>query len=106
MYDKLGKTIVDRREMLRVKVKSLAVEAKIIRKEELRSNGQLREELYLHRTGIVRSEARNSHLAYGFIKGRSLEQMERTHKSVPDIDKIKRLCIKYGPANFSLPAIT
>lgn len=96
--------IQDRREMLRVKVKSLAAEAKIIRREERRSRGQLREELYLHRIGIVRREARSAHLAYGLIKGRTIEQMEPTSKSAPDWTKVKRLCEKYGPTGLQVPA--
>jgi len=97
MYDKSGKVIVDRREQLRVKIKSLAEEAKIIRKEEGKTFGQLREELYLHRIGIVRNEARHAHLAYGFIRGRTYEQMEANAKSAPDWDHVKRLVKKYGP---------
>jgi hypothetical protein len=96
MYSKDGK-LMDRREMLRVKVKSLAVEARIIRKEELRTTGELREELYLHRIKDVRFAARHAHLAYGIIRGRTIEQMERTSKTPPSKGEIERLLKKYGP---------
>lgn len=96
MYDKEGKTIVDRREMLRVKLKSLAEEAKIIRKEERRTHGRLRDELHLHRVGIVRHEARHSHIAYGFIRGRTIEQMEPTSKTPFSKEHVERLVKKYG----------
>ena len=76
MYAKDRNTIVDRREMLRVKLKSLAEEARIIRREEQRTHGALRAELHQHRIGVVRNESRATHLAYGFIRGLTREQME------------------------------
>lgn len=96
-------TILDRREMLRVKVKCLAAEARMIRREEARSNGLIREELYVHRTREVRREARSAHLAYGFIRGRRLEQMENTAKSKPDWKRIRDLCKKFGAYQFEVP---
>lgn len=83
MYAKDRTTIIDRREMLRVKVKALAAEASIIRKQELRTTGALREELYLHRTLYLRVEARATHLAYGFVRGKTREQMEPTRRVYP-----------------------
>lgn len=62
MYDK-NTVLIDRREMLRVKAKSLAEEAHLIRREERRTRGLLRDELRWHRTGVVRFEARATHLA-------------------------------------------
>lgn len=89
--------IIDRREMLRVKLKSLAEEARIIRREERRTHGRLRDELHLHRIGVVREAARNTHIAYGLIKGRTLEQIEGNAKSAPDWDAIGKMLKKYGP---------
>ena len=43
--------LIDRREMLRVNVKSLAEEARMVRREEARTHEQLRDELHLHRVG-------------------------------------------------------
>lgn len=104
MYSKDRTTIVDRREMLKVKVKSLACEAKIIRKEEKRSCGPLREELYLHRVNVVRREARHAHLAYGFIRGRTIEQMECKKSPPYDKAKVEKMIKKYGPpVVFSAP---
>lgn len=104
MYDKTGK-IVDRREMLRVKLKSLAAEAKIIRREEKRSHGALREELYRHRIDVVRAVSRNTHIAYGLIKGRTLDQMEPTRKSEPDWDAVAKMISKYGPREYTLDVL-
>lgn len=101
MYDKDGKRIKDRREMLRVKIKSLVAEAKIIRQEERRTHGALRNELAEHRRGVVREAARASHLAYGLIRGRTIEQMERRSRTPVPATEIRRLCGKYGPAGFT-----
>lgn len=109
MYAKDG-TLLDRREMLRVKLKNLAQESKLIRREEQRARaGQLRDELALHRRGIVRTAARDTHLAYGFIKGRALIQMEHNceHKdwSRPNWDAITKMVKRYGPVTGGCPAL-
>lgn len=88
--------IVDRREMLRVKVKSLAEEAKIIRREERKTQGDLRNELHEHRVTVVRRAARDAHIAYGLIRGLTIDQMEPTRKSEPDWEAIKKMVFKYG----------
>jgi hypothetical protein len=101
--------IVDRRELLRIKVKSLAAEARIIRAEEQKSSGQLRTEMHQHRTQDLRIEARASSLALGFIKGRSLEEMEVLRATFLPVEKlawdrvmvkVDAMIKKYGPANF------
>lgn len=115
MYAKDKTTIIDRREMLRVKSKSLAEEARIIRREELRTHGALRDELHQHRVRELRFEARATHLAYGFIKGRTLEQME-PKRYVGDwpkwmiemsdkalFDRVRVMIKKYGPRDFAEP---
>lgn len=45
-------TLVDRREMLRVKWKTLKMEIKYIKLEERKTFGQLQTELYRHRLGL------------------------------------------------------
>jgi hypothetical protein len=97
MYDKSGK-LLDRREMLKIKIKSLAAEARIIRREERKTTGRLREEMYQHRIGIVRQVTRNTLIAYGLIRGQTIEQMEPNRKSDPDWDAIDKMLKKYGPA--------
>lgn len=97
MYAKDG-SILDRREQLRVKLKNLGDEARTIRKEELRISGQLHHELWFHRVTVVRGEARSTHLAYGLIKGRTLQQMEVKSETPPDWERIRKLVAKYGPA--------
>lgn len=88
----------DRRRMLKVKSKSLAEEARIIRREERRSVGWLRDELHLHRVGVVRYEARATHLAYGLIRGRSVEQIEQRATRTEELWKrVRSMVDKYGP---------
>lgn len=103
MYAENRTTITDRREMLRVKLKSLAAESKIIRREEKRSWGNLRTELYLHRIQVVRSAARHTSLAYGFIRGIPYEQMEKSCTAAPDWASVRTMLKKYGPAKFVEP---
>jgi hypothetical protein len=96
MYDKNSK-IIDRREQLRVKLKSLAAEAKLIRLEERRiRHGQLREELYLHRIHVVRTAARDAHVAYGLIRGRTYGQIEPLCYSAPNWDAVEKMVCKFG----------
>jgi hypothetical protein len=88
---------MDQRVYLKVKVKSLAAEAKIIRKEEKRASRlSIRIGLRDHRVGIVRHEARHAQLAYGFLKGRSYAEMEGGSKQAPDWNKIRKMVEKYG----------
>ena len=112
---------------LKVKAKSLAKEARIIRKEErkmLHSHGKYHyandcfnvnfvinededdghcvwhSELYLHRTVDVRKEARATHIARAFFKGKRYSDIESkvhcefTQKQV--IDRAARIVQKYG----------
>lgn len=105
MYSKDRTTLLDRREMLRVKIKSLAVEAQIIRREERKTFGTLREELYRHRMDVVRYEARHAHLAYGFIRGLTYEQMESSTNQSPNWERVRQLLKKYGPWKMVEPSI-
>lgn len=83
----------DRRRELRVKIKSLAEEARIIRREEQRVRDSMTRcvgkpaeatawlansyaSLRAHRVGDVRRESRYSQLAYAMLRGRTLAQTE------------------------------
>lgn len=86
---------------LKIKLKSLAAEARIIRAQELKTRGtrnnHLREELYLHRIGVVRRAARETHLAYGYIRGRSYCALERECRCPPDWKAVGKMVEKYAP---------
>jgi hypothetical protein len=99
MYDQNHK-VIDRREQLRVKVKSLAAEARIIRQEERRYTGVLRNELWEHRTKVVRFHARNAHVAYGIIRGLTIDQIEPVRHTDPNWDEVTRMVRKYGSLEF------
>lgn len=93
---------------LKIKIKSLAAEAKIIRAEEQKwrtPSGphpmfwSLRE----HRKGTngsggaVRSESRHSLLAYGFLRGRTYAQMEAwTWDKGPDFGRVEAIALRFG----------
>lgn len=104
MYDETRVKIIDRREMLKVKIKSLAEEARIIRKEEQRTWGELRNELHVHRVGVLRRESRHAHIAYGLIRGRSLDRIEPGSKKPIDEKKIRTLLQRYGPSSLEVPS--
>jgi len=109
MYAKDG-TLLDRREMLRVKLKNLVQEARLIRREEHRARaGQLRDELAFHRRTIVRWASRETHLAYGFVRGRSLIQMEnnceRKDWAAPDWAAITKMVKRYGAVVGGCPTL-
>lgn len=61
---------------LRVNIKSLAAEARIIRQEAKRAGYPYSGILTEHRRGKLREEARYSHLALGYVRGRTYASME------------------------------
>jgi hypothetical protein len=83
-----NRMITDKRRLLKIKLKSLAEESRIIRREELRlralRHSALREEIYLHRVHDVRNEARATLLAYAFIRGKTYLSVE--HCRLPSRD--------------------
>lgn len=106
MQTKAGE-IIDRREMLQVKLKTLAQEARIIKRLEksrryIKGVRGIRDELHAHRIHVVRPEARATHLALGFIRGRTLDQMENKRKTEPDWKKVRSMLAKFGPTGYEL----
>lgn len=87
-----------KRTFLKIKIKSLAVEARIIRFEEKRWPGESPERLGLHehRTYDVRREARSAQLAYGFLRGRQYKQLENATRKRIDFRRVSELAYKYG----------
>jgi hypothetical protein len=89
----------DFRAALRVKIKSLAAEAKIIRREEDRAKSwhewlSLKE----HRRTVVRSEARAAQLALAFLRGIPYEKVEPfVHPGhEPNWSRVAALAVKYA----------
>lgn len=85
---------------LKIKVKSLAAEAGIIRNQMSKLKGKnwshLAKPLQEYRRGSLRAEARDTHIAYGFLKGRSYFQIESTVKRPADWENIARMVKKCG----------
>lgn len=97
------------RYFLKVKIKSLAEEARIIRFEEKKARRTaLLNELYLHRIIDVREECRAALLAYGYLRGKPLCKIEpRRDKYTADhIDRrahqiVKKFGTKAAYDNFN-----
>lgn len=75
-------TTVDMRLVyLRVKIKSLAAEAKIIQKEEAKCKREGRGAdsigLTQHRKDVVRRVCRDTNLAYGYLRGKTYREIEK-----------------------------
>ena len=106
---------------LKMKICSLAEEARIIRRMEKRivkrrrhwakktdtsvdmRSEPMRLSLQQHRQFVVRLEARNSNLAYGFLRGRTYKQVEDRHRPVDkqrsrpaSWSRVADLVAKYG----------
>ena len=68
--------------MLKIKLKSLAEEARIIRHQERKMRGVnwggQSATFRNHRIMVVRFEARATHIAYGYLRGLEYLQIERT----------------------------
>lgn len=88
-------------KMLKVKVKSLVAEARIIRLEERRAKAgsRLHGELRRHRTFDLRVEQRLSLLAYAFLRGRPRVACEPRCKAEPDWARVLKLVEKFGPVS-------
>jgi hypothetical protein len=104
---------------LKIKLKSLAAEARIIRKEEIKLRNRARQRrakgkpvdvaatldaLHEHRIMAVRRESRLTHLAYGFLRGRSYTAMERKATTLKPSDwtRVKAMIQKYGGTEIDL----
>lgn len=92
---------------LKVKAKSLADEARIIRAEELKlkpvtvANWSIYDSLHRHRVGVVRDEARMTHLARAFLRGMPYARVEyrvREQNVLNEYDfkRIAAMISKYG----------
>jgi hypothetical protein len=82
---------------LKIKIKSLAAEAAIIRQEELKWHGtsSARFNLHQHRVIDVRRESRAAQLAYGFLRGRAYRVMEAKAYDVPDWAKVQKIVERF-----------
>ncbi len=96
---------VKRNPYLRVKIKSLAAEAGIIRHEERIANKRrdfdLQNSLSEHRKRVVRREARSTLLAYQYLRGVPYAVCEKPNYSSTknnriDWESVERMVSRYG----------
>ena len=85
---------------LKVKIKALAAEARIIRFQERKSVGDIRSALSNHRRGDVRRAARETLLAYGYLRGRTYAQVEASTNSTPNWKRVAAMVKRYGPFSY------
>jgi len=84
---------------LKIKIKSLAEESRIIRREEKRAEEALINALHYHRVWDVRRESRASLLAYGYLRGQDISQVENKAQRDYLIDKRAMSIVKkFGTA--------
>jgi hypothetical protein len=90
---------------LKIKIKSLAAEARIIRHEELKWKEAPRKgldphpmffSLQDHRKKDVRREARAALIAYGFLRGRAYKLVEVSSHVAPDWTRACQIACKFG----------
>jgi hypothetical protein len=83
---------------LRVKIKSLAAESLIIKREMLkfRTTNPVYERLHQHRVVDVRKEARATIVAYGFLNGLAYHEIESASYEEPDWTRVSAMVAKYG----------
>ena len=83
---------------LRINVKSLAAESKLIRHEERRCGTVYRNMLSLHRRGRLREESRYAQLALAFLRARPYRNVEQSCRENPDCKRLMEKLNRYLPA--------
>jgi hypothetical protein len=98
-FNRGGLPVNHRVKFLKVKLKSLAAESRIIRTEEKRAyTRELHDELHLHRVKDVRGEARATHVAYAFLRGQPASGCEKFPQSLPPqvLQRVLTMIAKYA----------
>jgi hypothetical protein len=88
------RTPMDFRAGLKVKIKSLAEEARMIRGMERATRSEkMRLSLHDLRVGRVRQAARETQLAYAFIRGKAYREVERSPRLCYDAINWQRVAV-------------
>lgn len=104
---------------LKIKNKHLAAEAKIIRFEENKLKRKMKKatcsrlekledsvnKLSCHRKAVVRVEQRATYLARAFLRGQSVEKLEKWTHTDPQFARITDMVVKYGPYEIGLNTV-
>ncbi len=113
---------------LRIKIKSLAAEAVLIKFEErkwfkwigtkeihdkegklvatndvYRKDHPLRMSLRQHRIDVVRPECRHSNIAYGYMRGRAYKQIENKCYIQPNWERVAEIVRKFSGGKYIAP---
>ena len=103
------KFIHQRRLHLKIKIKTLVEESKIIRHEENKfkwedesKNEYPRFRLRTHRVGTVREHIRLNLLAYGALRNIPYCKMEQKCAKAPDFEKINKIVLTFEKQNASI----
>lgn len=85
-------------KQLKIKIKSLAEEARIIRHEEQKLHGMEKWQLQHHRKTRVRDAARRSLIAYQYLRGKDWRINASTNQWTHSCDykEVARMVKKYG----------
>ena len=81
---------------LRVNLKSLVAESRIIRHEERRCGPAYVVSLRDHRRRVLREELRYTNLALAYVRGRSYRSVEQKAAVAPDSIKLARKLARKG----------
>ncbi len=106
-YVNLEEHVMEHSTELKIKVKHLAAEAKIIREEEQKLSGMEKWNLQHHRKTTVRDAARRSQFAYAIVRGKTLDSTARGYapdslKRMRDKESVKKMVRKYGNPSMQL----
>jgi hypothetical protein len=81
---------------LKIKVRSIADEAKSIRQEAKKTSGEVKWGLNHHRTTVVRDHARHNLLAYGILRGVPYRAMEQKCHERPKFSRVETIAKRFG----------
>lgn len=89
-------------DTLKIKIVSLAYEAKLIRTSERAAKEEANyielSKLVHHRKHIIRPESRKSHLVYGFLRGTPYRKMERRCQEEPKWSSLEKMAKRFKDA--------
>ena len=81
---------------LKIKIKSLADESRLIKHETKKMHGPAMRSLHEHRVNVVRPATRTNHLAYGLLRGVRYEDMERSCRERPNFKEVSKTALRFG----------
>jgi hypothetical protein len=81
---------------LKIKVRSIADEARSIRQEARKESGMVKWGLNHHRTTVVMVHARHNLLAYGVLRGIPYRRMEEKCREAPDFSLVESITKRFG----------